>query len=224
MLPQGIEWLFVIWFYLVQVALPILLFIAAVLVIVRMVRGVKVRDISAEGEQKVAEAAVRAAESVARSAATDDARGDGTLRVELQRARVGLVLADAGLTKRERTVLLESHDGKSLAEIASDLDVSRSTVGTYCSRAYEKLGVSSKEEAAALLARTKRGFALHDRGLSEGEVEVALLAADDMRASAIAEKLVVAEATVNSRLQQVYRKLNVHSRDELADLLQNGLL
>lgn len=56
-----------------------------------------------------------------------------------------------GLSERERTVLLGSLQGRSLAQLAQELGVSRSTAGTYRLRAYTKLGVESLEDARALL-------------------------------------------------------------------------
>lgn len=128
-------------------------------------------------------------------------------------------LAARGLSERERTVLQGVCDGKTFAALAEELGVSRSTVGTYCTRAYEKLGVSSKEAAQAELVRLTWRSLLTATGLSEREAEVAALAADGTATSDIAATLVVSEATVSSHLQQAYAKLGVHSRTELMTLL-----
>lgn len=56
-----------------------------------------------------------------------------------------------GLSERERSVLLGSLQGRSLAQLARELGVSRSTAGTYRLRAYTKLGVESLEDARELL-------------------------------------------------------------------------
>lgn len=56
-----------------------------------------------------------------------------------------------GLSERERSVLLGSLQGRSLAQLAQELGVSRSTAGTYRLRAYTKLGVESLEDARSLL-------------------------------------------------------------------------
>lgn len=56
-----------------------------------------------------------------------------------------------GLSERERSVLLGSLQGRSLAQLAQELGVSRSTAGTYRLRAYTKLGVESLEGARELL-------------------------------------------------------------------------
>lgn len=129
------------------------------------------------------------------------------------------VLAARGLSERESTVLQGICSGKTLAALAEELGVSRSTVGTYCTRAYEKLGVSSKEAARVGLVRLRREHLLVAAGLSDREAEVAVLAADNISTADIAAKLVISEATVNSHLQQAYTKLDVRSRAEVAELL-----
>lgn len=222
MLPQNaFEWTMLVWFYATQFVLPILVLVAVILVIVRMVGGVKVRGLSAKGEQAVADAAARATKSAVADVAPKAvlALREDALRVDLVRARTELALADKGLTKRERSVLCSMRAGNTLAAIAEELGVSRSTVGTYCARAYEKLGVSSKDEACAVVARIENEAALRSRGLTERETEVALLAVDGLSASAIAEKLVLSEATVASHLGRAYAKLDVHSREELISAL-----
>lgn len=215
-----IEWFYVILAFLTMYVLPTLALVALILVIYRMIRGVKVRDISDKGERKVAAAAAQAAGQAAREAVNGAVPVSASqASAELLRARLELALADAGLTRRERTVLLAAHGGKSLAEISEELGVARSTAGTYCSRAYEKLGASSKDGAASWIARATRGISLRERGLTDDEAETALLAAEGLTSAGIAAKLVIAEATVNSRLQKVYGKLGIHSREELAGLV-----
>lgn len=130
-------------------------------------------------------------------------------------------LTACGLSERERMVLCGVCDGKTLAVLADELGVSRSTVGTYCTRAYEKLGVSSKDAAQAACAHLVRQALLTAAGLSEREAEVAALAAEGASTADIASSLVLSEATVSSHLQQAYVKLGVHSRTELAELLRD---
>lgn len=50
------------------------------------------------------------------------------------------------LTLQEKRVLALSLEGKSAKEIGSDLGISPSTIGTYRTRAYQKLGVSSYQD------------------------------------------------------------------------------
>lgn len=59
--------------------------------------------------------------------------------------------ARAHLTDREREVLYEAMHGYSADHIAERLAVSSQTVKTYLSRAYQKLGVRTKQEALRLL-------------------------------------------------------------------------
>lgn len=132
-------------------------------------------------------------------------------------------LAARGLSERERTVLQGVCAGKTLAALAEELGVSRSTVGTYCTRAYEKLGVDSKEAVQKELARLSCKHLLAAAGLSEREAEVAAFAADDVSVADIAAELVLSEATVSSHLQHAYAKLGVHSRSELLTMLRKAL-
>lgn len=74
--------------------------------------------------------------------------------VELADDRVQVferVLLDRGLTERERVIVMGIYAGKTHAELARELYLSRSTVGTYCKRAYEKLGVADKDALVAYL-------------------------------------------------------------------------
>ncbi|HZD59344.1 MAG TPA: helix-turn-helix transcriptional regulator [Anaerolineae bacterium] len=57
------------------------------------------------------------------------------------------------LSLREMQVLTLSSEGKTIDKIAAELEISNNTVKTYLRRIYEKLGVSSKKEAIALIAR-----------------------------------------------------------------------
>lgn len=55
----------------------------------------------------------------------------------------------AGLSPREREVAQGLLAGATVRRLAEDLGISRGTVGTYCSRVYEKAGVASREEFVA---------------------------------------------------------------------------
>ena len=57
-------------------------------------------------------------------------------------------------------------------------------------------------------------------GLSERELEVMTLVAKGRSAARIADDLSVSPATVNSHISHIYRKLDVHSRQELLDLVE----
>lgn len=61
------------------------------------------------------------------------------------------------LTLREREVLQRILDGVTTERIADDLHIRPTTVITYRTRGYEKLGVSSRRELFAALLRTRGG-------------------------------------------------------------------
>jgi DNA-binding CsgD family transcriptional regulator len=63
-----------------------------------------------------------------------------------------LSLESFGLTRKEKTYVLESLAGKQIKEIASDQGVASSTVRTALSLAYKKLKVSGRAELLALNA------------------------------------------------------------------------
>lgn len=62
-----------------------------------------------------------------------------------------------GLSDGETQVVAGMYDGLSLAEIARERGVSKSTVASYGSRAYAKLGVSGRREAVELVGDALRG-------------------------------------------------------------------
>lgn len=70
----------------------------------------------------------------------------------------GLVEIGAQLTEREREVLTRILDGVTVNRIAEDLKLRPTTIATYRLRAYEKLGVTSRQELfAAILGRRASG-------------------------------------------------------------------
>ncbi|MEG2007110.1 MAG: helix-turn-helix transcriptional regulator [Raoultibacter sp.] len=56
-------------------------------------------------------------------------------------------------------------------------------------------------------------------GISERELEVMFLIAKGRSATRVADDLTVSTATVNSHIHHIYQKLNVHSRQEMIDLI-----
>lgn len=58
-----------------------------------------------------------------------------------------------------------------------------------------------------------------EHGLSPREEEVLLLLAQHKTVGTIERELFIANGTVKTHIRHVYRKLDVHSRDELIDLL-----
>ncbi len=67
----------------------------------------------------------------------------------------GLDQLCARLTQRERQVILRILDGVTMEQIAEDLGLKPSTVVTYRSRGYEKLGVSSRRELFSTVLRNR---------------------------------------------------------------------
>lgn len=88
-------------------------------------------------------------------------RGDGdNLRPEISLEKLEHVteqLRGRGLTEREACVLAYSAEGASLATIAADLGISRSTAGTYRQRAYQKLEITTRSEARELIKELGSG-------------------------------------------------------------------
>jgi DNA-binding NarL/FixJ family response regulator len=68
--------------------------------------------------------------------------------------RVGIAVEDAGLGPREQEILDFLVAGLSYKEIATELNIKVSTVGTYVQRIYEKLHVRSRRE---IIARYRGG-------------------------------------------------------------------
>ena len=80
---------------------------------------------------------------------------DGAVAVIVDRARpaeVGALLVDAyGLTPRQRDVLGLLLLGRSMTQIASELDISEHTANDHRKAIYRTVGVGSRAELAALL-------------------------------------------------------------------------
>ena len=65
-------------------------------------------------------------------------------------------------------------------------------------------------------------FAKRSHGLSTRETEVMELIARGNSMAAIAERLVISENTVRSHSKHIYAKLDVHSKQEILDLIAQG--
>lgn len=84
----------------------------------------------------------------------------------------GVVELGSRLTDREREVLTRILDGVTVNRIAEDLKLRPTTVATYRMRAYEKLGVQSRQELFATVMRQRsasvvQGLAGHLRGMAQ---------------------------------------------------------
>ena len=135
---------------------------------------------------------------------------------------------ERGLTGREADAARSALAGMTAAAAAIEMGVSSSTVGNFRQRAYRKLGVTSARELAAQYGRQREeGRAAGDsraallaRGLSQTQSDVLSLVAEGLSTDEVAERLSVAPGTVSSARAAGYRMLGVHSREELAALLE----
>lgn len=136
---------------------------------------------------------------------------------------------ERGLTGREAEAARSALAGMAAAAAALEMGVSSSTVGSLRQRAYRKLGVSG---ASGLVGKyAEKGVdkdagekdwrpTLRARGLSETQASVLSLACSGRSTAQIAEELHLAEGTVRAARATGYRMLGVHSREELAALLE----
>lgn len=82
--------------------------------------------------------------------------------------------------------------------------------------------VAETAEAAEAAAREERCRLLEERfGLSRREIEIMDLFAQGRSANWIADALVISKNTVRSHLRAIYTKLDVHTRQELLDCLND---
>ena len=139
MFPRGFEWVVVTIVLLLRVVLPIAIAVLLVVLAVRWFRKSKGEPASPAAPGAAASGSAPTPQQVAPS--PDAAK------------RIDRLLAEHNLTDRERDILVGIYQGKTQAQLADEMYLSRSTIGTYCTRAYEKLGVATKEEALAVLRR-----------------------------------------------------------------------
>lgn len=144
MVPMGFEWIVIV-SVLLSVVLPVAVVVAVIVFVVHRVRKGGQASQSDSGGTTV-EAANQGDPRRREGATTPRSGIDSEAK-----ARIDTFLGTHNLTDRERDILLSVYAGKTQAQIADELFLSRSTVGTYCTRAYEKLGVETKEEAVATL-------------------------------------------------------------------------
>lgn len=83
--------------------------------------------------------------------------------------------------------------------------------------AQEGAEVAESESAEETMLKRVENHAA-EYGLTPREIEVAKLTAQGFSCAYIAEKLVVSNSTVRFHQQNIYRKFDVHSRNELIEL------
>ncbi len=136
---------------------------------------------------------------------------------------------ERGLTGREADAARSALAGMTAAAAAREMGIGASTVGSLRQRAYRKLGVGGAAELARKYAEKSADKdagekdwrpALHARGLSETQASVLSLACSGRSTAQIADELHLAEGTVRAARATGYRMLGVHSREELAALLE----
>lgn len=95
---------------------------------------------------------------------------------------------------------------------------------------FERLGARGELERARVQFAEiekrppRRGSGAGAAGLTGRELEVAQLAARRLSNKAIAKELGIASRTVGTHLANVYRKLDIGSRNDLTDLVRDGVL
>lgn len=136
---------------------------------------------------------------------------------------------ERGLTEREADAARSALAGMTAATAAREMGVSSSTVGSLRQRAYRKLSVGGAAELARKYAENciekdagEKDWrpALRAHGLSETQASVLSLACSGRSTARIADELHLAEGTVRAARATGYRMLGVHSREELAALLE----
>ena len=85
------------------------------------------------------------------------------------------------------------------------------------------LGGSNAEGDSVIVKKQELANRSHELakqfGLSQREEEVLLLLAQRKTVGAIEKELFIANGTAKTHIRHIYRKLDVHSRDELIELL-----
>ena len=120
-----------------------------------------------------------------------------------------------GLTERRRQVAILAAHGLSNREIAEKLSLSKNTVKCHLYKVFKQLDI--RHRIALVIDRPKNLKRL--KALTDRQQQVATLACRGLSNREIAGKLVVSEGTVKIHLHAAYERLDVHSRNELANAL-----
>lgn len=119
-------------------------------------------------------------------------------------------------------MVYESKAPKKPAAVQAALDLAQSQAATDAHAAPSAAAPSADAMPACLSIASDEAAIQRIRetfGLSARETDTLRLAARSMSAKAIAERLFVAESTVNSHIKGIYRKCDVHSRQDLIALV-----
>lgn len=97
----------------------------------------------------------------------------------------------------------------------SAIEVKESTAGRYES------GIGQNTDKRDKTAE-QIYYAFRNKGLTQREAEVARLACSGRSNKEIAEELVISETTVKKHMQHIFEKLEIGSREELQEYVNNG--
>lgn len=161
--------------------------------------------------------------------------GLAALRAELEHVPLAPLrrCAPGALTDRELQVLAHVCSGLSAVSVASALRLSPHTVVNHKRRIFAKLGVQSRVQAAAVVARLglirtpRSGTVIHENvpTLTHREHDILASIARGESVRQTAHALGIAVKTVESEQRQLFFKLRVHNRAQaLAEAQRLGLL
>ena len=142
------------------------------------------------------------------------------------------LISEYGLSKREAQVASILASGGSASSVCVSLGIAIGTVRIHMSHLYKKLGVHSKGELIELLHSGLGGRGEDVRvsmsedcaalrltfGLTSREIEVVRLLNRGYPLDRISEELSISMSTVRFHVKNVYDKLGIHSRQELATI------
>ncbi|MDR2106831.1 MAG: LuxR C-terminal-related transcriptional regulator [Coriobacteriales bacterium] len=148
---------------------------------------------------------------------------DGSSRHDSSSAQL---IENPALSAREHEILLLLARGRTLPRIGESLYLSTSAVKYHTQAIYRKLGVHSRKELLrALCTVNVPTYALnlinYDM-LTARERQVFGMLAAGKPTNAIAEALDLSPNTVKTHIKRVYQKLDIHSKQELIDLMNEG--
>lgn len=151
MMPNGFEWVVIVVMILGRVV-PVIAIVLLIIVLWRHLRKNKREEETGEAAPVVPiEAPSNTPGVIGHAAASNDSAGPCTPLTSERAEAIERTLLEHGLTERERVIVMGIYAGKTHAALAEELFLSRSTVGTYCKRAYEKLGVADKDALVSYL-------------------------------------------------------------------------
>jgi DNA-binding NarL/FixJ family response regulator len=120
----------------------------------------------------------------------------------------------SALTERRQQVAVLAGRGLSNRAIAEEFSLNENSVKNHLHKIYQKLHVRRRIALMIDYPKSARLAVLTDR-----QRQVATLVCRGLLNREIAEKLVVSEGTIKIHLHGSYKKLDVHSRNALANAL-----